>query len=212
MSTHQVVLGDLVPPPLSTAMSSEGTVDADLSIVHRDDGIECAICKDMMDSKDDLLHGMACGHLFHNVCLTTWAEARNLDFFELPCPVCKRTHADCSVVERELFLDAVPGVAALAASSAGIAFDVESDAPAVDVAASADTLLDADIVIEPPLGDMVAIEDELIIGLPTAKSKAKAKAKSMTHPDWHRNRLGAMCKFYQARSHSGLPLYLPNVF
>ena len=189
-------------------------MDADLSMVHRSDGIECAICKEAMDSKDDLLHGLACGHLFHHVCLATWSDARSLGFSELPCPVCKRTQAECSVTERELYLEGVPGVAALAASSAGMAFDVESDAQAAVALASDDTVVDADMVTEPPppLDDMDATEDELIFVAPHAKSKAKAKAKSMTHPDWHRNRTSAMCTLDQIISHSSLPLHLPHTF
>ena len=210
MPTHQAVLRYLVLPRCRPSTPPACPMDADLSMVHRSDGIECAICKEAMDSKDDLLHGLACGHLFHHVCLATWSDARSLGFSELPCPVCKRTQAECSVTERELYLEGVPGVAALAASSAGMAFDVESDAQAAVALASDDTVVDADMVTEPPWGDMVAIEDELIFVAPHAKSKAKAKAKSMTHPDWHRNRTGAMCRFNQMISHSFPPLHLPN--
>jgi hypothetical protein len=42
----------------------------------------------------ELVHGMACGHTFHEYCIVAYANSKYLTLHTVPCPSCKRTRND----------------------------------------------------------------------------------------------------------------------
>ena len=42
----------------------------------------------------ELVHGMACGHCYHEICIVTYAESRGQTLNSVPCPVCNQNRED----------------------------------------------------------------------------------------------------------------------
>ena len=81
----------------------------------------CAICHDMM-SEADARFALPCGHVYHQYCIESYAEAKSMQVADLKCPTCKKTSHDIRAREKEVISQSVD--------------DETSDAAAGDLAAT----------------------------------------------------------------------------
>ena len=61
-------------------------------------GTNCAVCLMPLDAhadEGDCPHSLLCGHVYHTLCLSTYAQAQGRAINELKCPLCGMTTSDC---------------------------------------------------------------------------------------------------------------------
>ena len=56
----------------------------------------------------ELVHAMACGHCFHEVCISAFADSRLLTLHTVPCPVCKKSRQDLAAEGDQLLSGYTP--------------------------------------------------------------------------------------------------------
>ena len=143
-----------------------------------------------MDSREELLYDLPCGHVFHELCLTTLCDTRGETFVTMKCPTCRRTRADMAALTAA-FDASVPG------ETSGMLIDVEwpgSGAAASSMPADVDpeTVLESgeetdELIFPPAAGPSQHVVSTVAVipapdvtamagGLrPTAKAKGIAK-------------------------------------
>ena len=70
----------------------------------------CAIClgEIVPSNADDPCMTLWCGHVYHQVCIKSLCDARDVDVTLLSCPVCKNTSADMQRLENRLGHSVIP--------------------------------------------------------------------------------------------------------
>ena len=61
---------------------------------------KCVFCLEVLT--DGPTQALRCGHVFHQVCITNYAEALHVPLHLLKCPACKQTNGDMALLEAQL--------------------------------------------------------------------------------------------------------------
>jgi hypothetical protein len=137
---------------------------------------QCVICQDVLGSgEDSLLQSLRCGHVYHDVCLSAYQQAKDVPIDKLPCPYCKLSSEDCARLEIER---AGGGISAGNAQSQPVLVATGDTPP--EVIAGDETPLASPVLTDEVGEDSDGDDggDGVDVVQPKAKAKAKAKSKS----------------------------------
>ncbi|CAI5760660.1 unnamed protein product [Candida verbasci] len=79
------IVNEMEETDIATQPSSSNMKLETIQRLHFDSG-SCAICLELLEN-DDLVRGLICGHVFHQICLDPWLIKRRAC-----CPMCKRDY------------------------------------------------------------------------------------------------------------------------
>jgi hypothetical protein len=78
----------------------------------------------------DLVHAMACGHCFHEVCIVAFADSRSKTLHTVPCPICKLSRQDLAAEGDQLMAGHMPRGTGSSGSGGPVpAIDLLDDTP-----------------------------------------------------------------------------------